>query len=163
MCSISESFTVTHDEILQSLIDDAKKKRSQRLDSEPISFIEVFLDKIEECREESDTLFTREFFFVENSKRMSCVSVLISSLDEQLVIILEDLFFGGLETTGTLLAWSLLFLIQNNDVQVKFRKELLAKLNGRTDLLPAVELKAYVPYNDLIMFSRDPKDTLTEF
>lgn len=46
---------------LQALINDAKEKRSQRLDTEPISFIEVFLDKIENHREDTGSIFTRNF------------------------------------------------------------------------------------------------------
>lgn len=49
---------------LQFLIDDAREKRSQRLDAEPTSFIEVFLDKIKEYQGNDDTIFTRKFFFV---------------------------------------------------------------------------------------------------
>ncbi len=45
---------------VQILINDAKDKRSQRLDSEPKSFIEVFLDKIQAHSSEAGTIFTRE-------------------------------------------------------------------------------------------------------
>lgn len=47
--------------VLQSLINDAQKKRSKRVDPDPISFLEVFLDKIEENRNDPNTLFTRKF------------------------------------------------------------------------------------------------------
>ncbi|KAJ6644313.1 Farnesoate epoxidase [Pseudolycoriella hygida] len=105
------------------LINDARERRSQRLDSDPISFIEEFLDKIEEHEQDTKTIFTQE----------------------QLEIILEDLFFGGLETTGTFLTWSILYLVQNLDVQTKFRKEVLAKMKDRTDLLQTIDLKK-IPY-----------------
>lgn len=66
-----------------------------------------------------------------------------SSLDEQLIIIVEDLFFGGLVTTGTLLTWSILFLVLNPDVQVKLRREILGKMQNPTDSMQAIELKKY--------------------
>jgi len=105
------------------LIDDAKEKRSQRLDVEPISFIEVFLDKIEKCEGDADTIFTHE----------------------QLVIILEDLFLGGLETAGTLLNWSILFMVLNPTIQAKVRQEILGKMATHTGFLSAMELKK-LPY-----------------
>ncbi|KAG4075367.1 hypothetical protein HA402_003158 [Bradysia odoriphaga] len=105
------------------LINDAKEKRSQRLQSEPISFIEVFMDKIEDHRGDAETTFT----------------------NEQLEIILEDLFLAGLETTGTFLAWAVLFLVQNPDIQRKLRHDILAKNMKRTEDLQSIELKR-LPY-----------------
>lgn len=55
-------------------------------------------------------------------------------------IILEDLFLGSLETTGTLLNWSLLFMVQNPDIQAKARQEIFGKMAGH-DFLAAIELK----------------------
>ncbi|KAG4071346.1 hypothetical protein HA402_004050 [Bradysia odoriphaga] len=120
-----EHLNIHHEihEFTESLIDDAKEKRSQRLDTEPISFIEAFLDKIEENRGDADTIFT----------------------DEQLIIIVEDLFFGGLVTTGTLLTWSILFLVLNPDVQATLRREILGKMKNPTDSMQAMELKK-IPY-----------------
>lgn len=63
---------------------------------------------------------------------------------EQLVIVVEDLFFGALVTTGTLLAWSILFLVMYPDVQAKLRQEITDKMKNRTDFLRTTELKAYV-------------------
>lgn len=40
------------------MIEDAKTKRSERLDSEPQSFIEVFLDKIDQHAGDSNTIYT---------------------------------------------------------------------------------------------------------
>lgn len=65
------------------------------------------------------------------------------ALDEQLIIIVEDLFFGGLVTTGTLLSWSILFLVLNPEVQVKLRREILGKMKNPTDDMQAIELKKY--------------------
>jgi len=67
----------------------------------------------------------------------------ISTIEEQLEIILEDLFLGGSETTGTFLTWSVLFMVQNPDVQAKLRKEICGKLGNRTELLQSIELKKY--------------------
>jgi len=104
------------------LINNAKEKRSERLDTEPTSFIEVFLDKIDECHGNPDTIYTQE----------------------QLEIVLEDLFLGGVETAGTLLNWSILLMVLNPDVQVKVRQVILDKM-ATNGLLPAMELKR-LPY-----------------
>lgn len=62
LLKISLVFMLTMvDMYLQSLINDAKEKRGQRLDSEATSFIEAFLDKIEENRGDLDTIFTSKF------------------------------------------------------------------------------------------------------
>lgn len=110
-------------EFTESLVNDARERRSQRPDSEPISFIEVFLDKIDENAGDPDSVYTHE----------------------QLLIIIEDLFLGGLETTGTLLAWSMFFLVFKPDVQAKLRKVILDKMENRTNFLTPKELKA-IPY-----------------
>lgn len=132
-------------------MNDAREKRSQRPDSEPISFIEVFLDKIDENAGDPDSVYTRKSLskIIGNKfmvRQMSTISIIFSSLciDEQLLIIIEDLFLGGLETTGTLLAWSMFFLVFKPDVQAKLRKVILDKMENRTDFLTPKELKAYV-------------------
>ncbi|XP_037042570.1 cytochrome P450 2J6-like [Bradysia coprophila] len=115
-----------HEEIhgfTKFLVNDAKERRSQRLDSEPTSFIEIFLDKIDEHHGNPDTIYT----------------------EEQLEIILEDLLFGGLETTGTLLNWSILYMVLNPDIQNKVRQVIQSKRTNQTLLMPAVELKR-IPY-----------------
>ncbi|XP_037042572.1 cytochrome P450 2J6-like [Bradysia coprophila] len=115
-----------HEEIhgfTRFLVSDAKERRSQRLDSEPTSFIEIFLDKIDEHHGNPDTIYT----------------------EEQLEIILEDLLLGGLETTGTLLNWSILYMVLNPDIQNKVRKVILSKRTNQNLLMPAVELKR-IPY-----------------
>lgn len=61
-----------------------------------------------------------------------------------MVIILEDLFFGGLVTNGTFLSWSIYFFVKYPDVQEKFRQEILNNMKNRTDFLRVIELKALV-------------------
>lgn len=58
-------------------------------------------------------------------------------------IILEDLFLGGLETAGTLINWSILFMVLNPDVQNKVRQEILGKMVNHTGVLSAMELKRF--------------------
>lgn len=104
------------------LINDAIEKRREKLDTDPTSVIEVFLDKIEENHGNPDTAFTQE----------------------QLEVIVEDLILGSLETTGNLLSWSILFMVLNPDIQNKVRKAIIDK-RANNALLPAVELKR-IPY-----------------
>ncbi|KAJ6646619.1 Cytochrome P450 2J4 [Pseudolycoriella hygida] len=114
-----------HDEVhgfTEFLINDAIEKRGERLDTEPTSFIELFLDKIDECHGDPGTIFTHQ----------------------QLVIILEDLMLGSLETTAALLSWSILFMVLHTDKQNKIRQEILKKMESRGELT-ATELKG-LPY-----------------
>lgn len=60
-----------------------------------------------------------------------------------MVIVLEDIFLGGLETAGTLLNWSILFMVLNPTVQAKARQEILGKMATHTGFLSAMELKKY--------------------
>ncbi|XP_037052143.1 farnesoate epoxidase-like [Bradysia coprophila] len=104
------------------LINDAVEKRSERLETDPTSVIETFLDKIEEQCGKPDTAFTQE----------------------QLEIIVEDLILGSLETTGNLLNWAILFMVLNPDIQNKVRQVIFEK-EAKKDLLTALELKR-IPY-----------------
>lgn len=66
---------------------------------------------------------------------------LIFILDEQLVVILMDLFVAGSETTATALMWSLLFLVQNPNVQKKVRQEINATSQNGSRSLEIADLK----------------------
>lgn len=47
-------------------------------------------------------------------------------------------------TTGTFLAWAILLMVLNPDVQERFRREILGKIKNRTSSdLNAIELKSY--------------------
>lgn len=61
--------------------------------------------------------------------------------DEQLEIVLEDIFLAGVETTGTFLAWSILFLTNNPDMQQKLRRDIMANNMKSTNDLQSIELK----------------------
>ncbi len=57
-------------------------------------------------------------------------------------VILEDFFLGSLETTGTLVCWSIMFMVQNPNVQNKVRQVILEKMASKGEgVLPAAELK----------------------
>lgn len=71
------------------------------------------------------------------------------TIEEQLEIILEDLFLGGSETTGTFLTWSVLFLVLNPEIQAKLRNVIVGKMGNRTELLESFELKKYYSLRQL--------------
>lgn len=48
--------------------------------------------------------------------------------EEQLLIVVADLFFAGQETTVTTLRWALLFLCRQPEVQTRMREEMRSKL-----------------------------------
>lgn len=108
------------------------------MDVEPTSLIDVFLDRIAESNGDPDTLFTRIGFSYIN--RSSLTSRIYPTTDEQLEIVLEDLIIGSLQSAGTILCWSILLMVLNDDVQEKVRR-VIEDETKRDGNLTAMQLK----------------------
>lgn len=116
------------------------------MDSEATSFIEVFLDKIDENHNSPETIYNGKFMIHRNFEEITNTwhsNLTLHLTEEQLEIIMEDLLLGGLETTGTLLNWSILFMVLNPDIQNRVRQVILANQRDKNPLLPAMELKRF--------------------
>ncbi|XP_021950528.2 methyl farnesoate epoxidase [Folsomia candida] len=90
-----------YQQFVKGMIEKAKLERSSRPDPDAQNFIEVFLDEIDKNAGNQNSYFT----------------------EEQLIVVLQDLFLAGSETTGTAITWAVLFIVLNPSVQIKLRDE----------------------------------------
>jgi len=107
---------------LQGFVDEYKKLGTYKTD--PNNFIEIFLKKIDECKNDPETKFT----------------------EECLVAVLYDYFTGGSETSANALNFGVLFMILHPEIQDKVRKE-IDTVVGR-EKLPGLEDKERLPYTE---------------
>lgn len=83
----------------QFLINDARERRCERLDAEPTSFIEVFLDKIDDNQDDPDSLYTRKF------SMKNCLSFV--KLQQLVERFLRKLFQTHLQKNSCKLFWKI--------------------------------------------------------
>ena len=110
-----------------------KLKAYQASRAEKIKF---FRDRIRECqkRDDGDDNFVREFI-----KKIGT-----SYNEEELIFILRDFFFAGMETTGYQTCWVLIFLGNNPDIQARVQRDLDSVVP--MDRLPSLSDEAKLPY-----------------
>ena len=71
-------------------------------------------------------------------------------LDEQLISTLVEFFSAGMETTSTATQWGILYLIHNQEIQTRMRKEIEnAVASGR---FPTLEDKPKLPYCEAVCY-----------
>jgi cytochrome P450 len=75
------------------MVEEAKGRRNK--DHVPDTLLEAFLDKIEKHRGDKDTPF----------------------IEENLIVLLQDIFVAGIETTSTLVSWVILYLTMQKPVR----------------------------------------------
>ncbi|XP_043224636.1 methyl farnesoate epoxidase-like [Amphibalanus amphitrite] len=114
---------VRHRDTTVAMLDKVVAEHQQTLDrSSPRDFIDVFLIEME-----SEDAEARQF----NARNLIIVSM--------------DLFFAGMETSATMLHWSVQLMVMYPDVQTRVQQELDAKLGGR---LPSNGDRPQLPYTE---------------
>ncbi|ODM99561.1 Methyl farnesoate epoxidase [Orchesella cincta] len=106
-------------EMLEKSIEEHKKNRDP---SAPRDLIDVYLQAIEDSKDDPDTVFFKD----------------------QLVQLCEDLFAAGAESTSNSIAFCILHMVRNPDCQEKVQKELDAVVGKNR--FPSFEDKANLPY-----------------
>ncbi|ODM88924.1 Farnesoate epoxidase [Orchesella cincta] len=88
----------------------------------PESYVDVFLQKIDETRKNPESEFT----------------------DDQLVLCLLDLFQAGAETSSQTLSFSMLYMLIHQDIQGKVQKE-IDEVVGKGEVI-TLDMKSRLPY-----------------
>lgn len=71
-----------------------------------------------------------------------------SITEEQLIVLLQDLFLAGSETTGTAMTWALLFIALNPRVKNTLRDEVNRLFPNKNEPISIADLKKYFSIQD---------------
>ncbi|XP_078619737.1 cytochrome P450 2U1-like [Branchiostoma floridae x Branchiostoma japonicum] len=107
-------------------------------------------NKVKEHQEEFDPYNTRDFidaFLLEKIKRESDKNTTFT--EEQLTMVVVDLFFAGTDTTSTTLRWAVLYMILHPDIQEKVQQEIDSVIGRNQD--PSMMHRAQTPYTAAVL------------
>ncbi|XP_043190188.1 methyl farnesoate epoxidase-like [Amphibalanus amphitrite] len=127
---------IRHRETTIGIFDKIIAEHRQTLDrSSPRDFIDQFLIEME-----SEDAEARQF------------------TERNLVIVSMDFFVAGMETSATMLHWSVLLMVMYPDVQTRVQQELDAALGGR---LPSYSDRPRLPYTEATLMEVSRRCTIT--
>ncbi|XP_077345207.1 cytochrome P450 2K1-like isoform X1 [Lithobates pipiens] len=114
-------------EVLKAFVREVFTKQKKTLDiNDQRNLIDVFLAKQQEGKPESALYFH----------------------DDNLGVLVSDLFIAGMETTSTTLRWGLLLMIKNTEIQKKVQNE-IDRVLGSAE--PQTEHRKQMPYTDAVI------------
>ncbi|XP_073481197.1 cytochrome P450 2K1-like isoform X1 [Aquarana catesbeiana] len=114
-------------EVMQAFIREVFTKQKKTLDiNDQRNLIDVFLAKQQEGKPESTLYFH----------------------NDNLGMLVSDLFVAGMETTSTTLRWGLLLMIKNPEIQKKVQNE-IDRVIGSAE--PKIEHRKQMPYTDAVI------------
>ncbi|KAK6629193.1 hypothetical protein RUM43_003010 [Polyplax serrata] len=115
----------------------------QEVNSELRCFLMETIENYKKETNDRDTLIGAFLHEQKNQRNSS------NFTDEQLIVILLDLFLGGAQTTSQTLNFAFLLMIRNPEVQEKVHRHIVDTI-GR-DNLPTVEDKSKLAYVDAVL------------
>ncbi|CAH1269142.1 CYP2U1 [Branchiostoma lanceolatum] len=105
----------------------------------------LFQDKIEDHKKDFKQDYIRDFidaFLLEKMNREGDENTTFT--EEQLAMIVADMFFAGTDTTSTTLRWALLYMILHPDIQEKVQQEIDSVIGPNND--PSMMHRSETPY-----------------